>query len=162
MKNGMKTLAAALMLAGLAGVASAQEAESADELLSHAGNVLRQLDAGNYGDLWDGAAAFIKAGVPREQFAANTRLSREGVGQVARRSWSSVVRIRYDNTNNGTNAIPSGRYANVDFTTELANGRTVFELVSFRLENDGHWHLTGYVPRQHQGKAPNVAKGAGQ
>lgn len=159
MKSAMTKLAVVLMLAGVAGAATAQEAESADALLRNADNALRQLDAGNYGELWDGAAAFIKAGLPREQFVASTRLSREALGEVSLRSWSSVMRIRYDNSTSG---IPNGRYANVDFTTELANGRTVFEMLSYRLEDDGRWHLTGYVPRQHQGKVTGAAQGARQ
>lgn len=39
--------------------------------------------------------------------------------------------------------------ANVNYSTQLTSGATVFEKVSFRLEPNG-WRLTGYQPRQNQ------------
>ena len=49
--------------------------------------------------------------------------------------------------------MPDGLYANLDYATTLTSGATVFERLSFRLD-DGRWHLTGYVPRQSQHFAP--------
>jgi hypothetical protein len=46
-----------------------------------------------------------------------------------------------------------GLYANVDSSSTLADGRTAFELLSFHLERDGQWRLTGYTPRVTQAAA---------
>ncbi|MDI9653588.1 DUF4019 domain-containing protein, partial [Burkholderia cenocepacia] len=82
----------------------------------------------------------------QDQFAADMRHARQSVGAVGHRGWAQVTRIRYTNAS----TIPDGLYANVDFATTLKNGSTVFEKMSFRLEDDGSWRLTGYVPRQAQ------------
>lgn len=50
----------------------------------------------------------------------------------------------------GAGPTPDGLYANVDSATTLTSGATVFEKLSFRLDDDGRWHLIGYVPRQSQ------------
>ncbi len=123
----------------------AQQGTSADELLNDANQVLQQLDANHYAALWQDAAPFVKASVPQERFAREMQQTRQSVGAVTRRGWASITRIQYS----GAKGIPDGLYANVDFST-LANGRKVFEMLSFRLGDDSRWHLTGYVTRQTQ------------
>ncbi|HEF5870070.1 TPA: DUF4019 domain-containing protein [Burkholderia cenocepacia] len=120
--------------------------ESADTLLRDSDAVFKQLDAGQYGAVWTDAAAFVKARIKQDQFAADMQHARQSVGAVSHRGWAQVTRIRYTNAS----TIPDGLYANVDFATTLKNGSTVFEKMSFRLEDDGSWRLTGYVPRQVQ------------
>ncbi|MCA8427883.1 DUF4019 domain-containing protein [Burkholderia seminalis] len=127
--------------------AHAQSAgESADALLRDSDAVFKQLDAGQYGAVWTDAAAFVKARIKQDQFAADMQHARQSVGAVSRRGWAQVTRIRYTNAS----TTPDGLYANVDYTTTLTSGATVYEKLSFRLEDDGRWHLTGYVPRQSQ------------
>lgn len=130
-------------------LALAQQGTSADELLNDANQVLQQLDANHYAALWQDAAPFIKASMPQERFASQMQQARQSVGAVTRRGWASVTRIQYS----GAKGIPDGLYANVDFATTLASGRTMFEMLSFRLGDDGQWHLTGYVPRRTQDRA---------
>ncbi|WP_114815363.1 DUF4019 domain-containing protein [Paraburkholderia kururiensis] len=124
--------------------------ESADVLLRDADAVFKQLDAGQYGAVWANSAAFVKARIKQDQFTADMQRSRQSVGTVRYRGWAQITRIRY------TNAVgmPDGLYANLDYATTLATGATVYEKLSFRLEDDGLWHLTGYVPRQSQNYAP--------
>ncbi|KVE73864.1 DUF4019 domain-containing protein [Burkholderia vietnamiensis] len=124
--------------------------ESADALLRDADTVFKQLDAGQYGTVWADSAAFVKARIKQDQFAADVQRARQSVGTVRHRGWAQITRIRY--TNAGTT--PDGLYANVDYATTLTTGTTVYEKLSFRLEDDGLWHLTGYVPRQSQNYAP--------
>ncbi|WP_322084311.1 DUF4019 domain-containing protein [Burkholderia sp. BCC1972] len=120
--------------------------ESADTLLRNSDAVFKQLDAGQYGAVWTDAAAFVKARIKQDQFAADMQHARQSVGAVSHRGWAQVTRIRYERTP----GMPDGLYANVDYATTLTSGSTVFEKLSFRLEDDGRWHLTGYVPRQSQ------------
>ncbi|MGT0195811.1 DUF4019 domain-containing protein [Burkholderia pyrrocinia] len=135
-------------VASIAIGAHAQSAgESADSLLRDSDAVFKQLDAGQYGAVWNDAAAFVKARIKQDQFAADMQQARQSVGAVSHRGWAQITRIRYTNAS----TTPDGLYANVDYATTLTNGATVFEKLSFRLDDDGRWHLTGYVPRQSQG-----------
>ncbi|KWE94315.1 hypothetical protein WL80_09215 [Burkholderia ubonensis] len=120
--------------------------DSADELLNNADTVLSQLDAGQFSDVWLNAADFVKARIKQDQFAADMQRARQTVGTVRHRGWAQVTRIRYTSSTN----MPDGLYANVDYATTLTTGTTVYEKLSFRLDDNGQWHLTGYVPRQSQ------------
>lgn len=137
---------AVLTLAWLSPLAHAQD-ESADKLIAGALVVIEQVDANKAEAVWDGAAPFVKARLTRAELGAQLARSRAAAGSVFQRTWASVNRVRYDTAATG---IPPGVYANVDFSTRLSDGRTVFELVSFRQETDGNWLVTGYVLRQTQ------------
>ncbi len=123
---------------------------SADELLRDGDYALQLIDTGRFQDLWNDAAPFVKQRYDRKRFTDDTRRARETVGQIKGRGWAAVTRIVY----NGAKDVPDGLYANVDYATTQATGKTVYEKVSFRLEGDGRWHLTGYVPRTAQGVVP--------
>ncbi|MDB5783716.1 DUF4019 domain-containing protein [Caballeronia mineralivorans] len=149
------TLVSAAMLG--AAHAIAQPGDSADELVRDANNTLQLIDDAHFDIVWDGAAPFVKAKIEKGRFVTDTQRARQLLGTVTKRGWTSVTRVQYTGDQN----VPNGMYANVDFFTTLASGRTVFERLSFRLEIDGHWHLTGYVPRQSQDVVttpPAVAK----
>ncbi|KUY76424.1 DUF4019 domain-containing protein [Burkholderia sp. RF4-BP95] len=138
------------VIASIAIGAHAQaDGESADALLRDADAVFKQLDAGQYGMVWNDSAAFVKARIRQDQFALDMQRARQSVGMVSHRGWAQITRIRYTNSS----SMPDGLYANVDFTTTLKTGTTVYEKLSFRLD-DGRWHLTGYVPRQSQNDTP--------
>ncbi|VWD33021.1 DUF4019 domain-containing protein [Burkholderia lata] len=116
--------------------------ESADELLQDSNKVFRQLEAGQFNDIWLDSADFIKTRFKQDQFVADIRRAWQTVALVRHREWEQISRNRYKNA-----TVPDGLYANVDYVTTLTTGTTVYEKVSFRLEDDGHWHLTGYAPR---------------
>jgi hypothetical protein len=145
----LRTLAAACVMVGCTNLAAAEQGTSADELLNDAGQVLQQLDTDRFAALWQDAAPFVKASVSADKFASQMQQARQSVGSVSRRGWASVTRIQY----NGAKGVPDGLYANVDYATTVTSGRTLFELVSFRLGEDGHWHLTGYSARSTQDAA---------
>ncbi|EKS9796152.1 MULTISPECIES: DUF4019 domain-containing protein [Burkholderia] len=116
--------------------------ESADELLQAANKVFRQLEAGQFNDIWLDSADFIKTRFKQDQFVTDIRRAWQTVALVRHREWEQISRNRYTNA-----TVPDGLYANVDYVTTLTTGTTVYEKVSFHLDNDGHWHLTGYAPR---------------
>ncbi|OLL30609.1 hypothetical protein BTH42_15710 [Burkholderia sp. SRS-W-2-2016] len=134
--------------------AAAEPGASADELLGDANRALQQIDAGQYDALWQSAAPFMREKMNEQQFAGSMRQARQTVGAVSKRGWAAVTRIRYTQVN----GVPDGLYANVDFATTLADGHTLFEMVSFQLENDGQWRLTGYAPRQSQNAGAGPAR----
>ncbi|KAB0660296.1 hypothetical protein WT83_10705 [Burkholderia territorii] len=132
------------------GAHAQSDGESADALLRDADAVFKQLDAGQYGAVWNDAAAFVKARIKQDQFALDMQRARQSVGMVGHRGWAQITRIRYTNSS----SMPDGLYANIDYATTLTTGTTVYEKLSFRLGDDGRWHLTGYVPRQSQNYTP--------
>lgn len=138
-------IAAGLMLLSL-GTAWAQNSESADDIVRAGLSSLRQIDDGQLDGLWDGTSAFVKTKMPRAEFVNGIQQARSTVGAVRERNWAGIQRIQYLP---GSVDPPAGMYANIDYSTRLADGRTVFEKVTLRMEPDG-WRLVGYVPRQQQ------------
>lgn len=125
---------------------------SADELLRNADFALQMIDTGRFHDLYSDVAPFVKQRYDEQHFSDDTRQSRQLVGAIKSRGWAAVTRIIYT----GAKDVPDGLYANVDYATTQTSGKVVYEKVSFRLENDGRWHLTGYVPRVAQGAIPGT------
>ncbi len=153
--NGAFKIVAACALAAASVLAQAAEAgDSADELLGNAALVLKRIDAGDYTALWQQAAPFVRGVYTPERFASGLTQARKAVGTVSQRGWASVTRLTYT----GVKDIPDGLYANVDYASRLADGRVVYEKVSFQLGADGHWRFTGYDPRQNQGSVAQVQK----
>lgn len=153
----MKGIARTTRLAGACALAmlsllahGAQAGASADELLGDAQRVLQQIDTGEYAALWQATAPFVRAKFAADAFEKELAQSRKAVGAVDHRGWASVTRLTYSHNP----VVPDGLYANVDYATTLADGRVVYEKVSFQFGTDGRWHFTGYVPRPGQGDAP--------
>lgn len=146
MKHLLTQLCTSAIFAAVVPCALAQDA-SADRIIGSGLQALGQIDKGQTGEIWEDASPTVKARVPKAEWIRTVAESRQKVGAVTERTWASVVRIRQIED---TPALPSGLYANVDFSTRLSDGRTVFELLSFRQESDGRWRLTGYIPRQSQ------------
>ncbi|WP_423760390.1 DUF4019 domain-containing protein [Burkholderia sp. NLJ2] len=119
--------------------AHAQSAgESADTLLRDSDAVFKQLDAGQYGAVWSDAAAFVKARIKQDQFAAEMQRARQSVGAVSHRGWAQVTRIRYTNAS----AMPGGLYANVDYALGI-------DLIDVWRAHWGYWtscSVTNFPP----------------
>ena len=151
-KSAMVKVAVTCALAACCTLVVAEPGTSADELLGDAGRVLQQLDADHYDDLWQNAAPFVREKMTQDQFVDSMRRARQALGPVSSRGWASVTRIRYTKVT----GVPDGLYANVDFSTNLSGGRTLYEMLSFQLESDGQWRFTGYMPRQSQDSASSA------
>ncbi|MFC3551161.1 DUF4019 domain-containing protein [Lysobacter cavernae] len=103
--------------------------------------VAQMIDAGKSGEVWDGASAVAKRSVQRKQFDDGNRALRKPLGSVVGRRWAMVNR----HVTPGSSQLPAGVYANVQFETSFASRKVGNELVSFRLDEDGTWRLSGYV-----------------
>lgn len=126
--------------------AAAAADTSPEALLTAAGRVLALLDAGNYAPLWQDMPPVLQSRFTRDKFIADMASTRQAVGALRQRTWSSVNRLRYaaPATPQG---VPAGLYANVELSSTAADGRVLIERVSFRVENDGGFRFTGYLPR---------------
>lgn len=123
-----------------------QSAESADEIVGSALTALQSIDRSQTDVLWNQTSAFVKAKMPQKEFVQGIQQARSRYGATTGRSWAGVMRIKYQP---GSIDPPEGMYANVDFATSLADGKTIFEKVTLRLEPNG-WRMIGYVPRDQQ------------
>lgn len=126
--------------------AQAQHAPSAADidptsLVRNAMQVLAVVDQSQLGPLYDGASTAARRAVTRDDFVNNISRQRQALGVPSSRIWWSVTRQVIPA---GTDA-PAGNYMSVRFATQFAGGRTVGELVSFRLDEDGTWRLAGYA-----------------
>ena len=126
--------------------ATAQDVQSPDLILATSLAALQKIDSGQIDTLWEDASAFVKTKVPKQEFISGIRQSRGQYGHILKRDWAGVIRIEYPT--DWTDP-PAGMYANADFASRLANGQTIFEKVSLRLEPNG-WRMVGYVPRDKQ------------
>lgn len=115
-------------------------------LLAAADRTLALLDAGAYAALWQDMPAELQARFKQDTFIADMQSTRQSVGMLRQRTWSGIGRLRYaaPTTPQG---VPAGLYANVEMSSTTADGRSLIERVSFRIENDGRFRFTGYMPR---------------
>jgi len=122
----------------------AQQAELAKqnaEMTQAALKVVQMVDANQLAQLWEGASVVAKRAVPRETFVAQITAARKRLGAVNGRGQATVTRVRH----NAGASVPEGLYVNVSFPTRFANApQPVRELVSFRLDEDKIWRLSGY------------------
>lgn len=99
------------------------------------------VDAGRAGELWDGASPVAKRAVTREAFIAGITAARQRHGMLTDRQWLSVSRQFHD----GRQGAPAGHYVSVELLARASGGRSIRELVSLRIDEDGTARLSGYV-----------------
>ncbi|WP_199030361.1 DUF4019 domain-containing protein [Ralstonia sp. ASV6] len=122
---------------------------SADEILQLADRVVAQLETGQYGAVWEGAAPLVRAAVSKEAFARQMQATHRS-GGIQDYGWASIVRIEYKNDRD----IPDGLYANVDYAAHLKMGGITYKLLSFRVESDERWHFVGDSDRRGSNEIP--------
>lgn len=147
MRDG-RALLGALLLA--TAQARAAPGTSADEILQLADRVVAQLAVAQYGDVWDGAAPLVRLAIDRTAFVRQMQATHQSDGNVSDHGWASITRIQYQSSRD----IPDGLYANVDYAVHIKNGSVKYRLISFRLEEDGHWHFVGDAERQRSNGVP--------
>ncbi|CAJ0901684.1 hypothetical protein R20233_04648 [Ralstonia sp. LMG 32965] len=130
--------------------AHAAPGTSADEILQLADRIAAQFEMAQYGAVWDGAAPMIRWAVDKAAFVRQLQATHKNDGSVLDRGWASIARIQYQNNRD----IPDGLYANVDYAVHLKNGGVTYQLISLRLEEDGHWHFVGDARRQRANGIP--------
>jgi len=163
-----KTIALAIVLSACVGAAAAQEpaaqpqqqpaeaqqqltpeqqqqlARQDAELANAAQQVVQMIDANRVGDVWDLSTDVVKRLVPRGSFVEQVTADRNRLGAPAERGQPVVTRTQFRDGGD----VPAGLYINVAFPTRFANTpEPVRELVSFRLDEDQIWRVSGYSLR---------------
>lgn len=122
----------------------AQLARQDAEMSGAAVQVIQLVDQGRAAEIWDGASPVAKAVVTRQDFVAQLGTDRQQLGAPTERKQVAVTRATYA----AGGQVPAGNYINVVFATRFANAaQPVRELVSFRLDDDRTWRVSGYSVR---------------
>ncbi|MDC7806360.1 DUF4019 domain-containing protein [Luteimonas sp BLCC-B24] len=114
------------------------------EMSAAAQQVLQMIDADRAGEVWDGASQTMKTAVDRDTFIRQLATDRSQLGAPTRRDAPAVSRSQFQ----AGESVPAGIYINVAFpTTFAAQPQPIRELVSFRLDEDRTWRVSGYSVR---------------
>jgi hypothetical protein len=130
---------ALLLTAWLTGV-QAQTIEPSTAV-DAAGQIARLIDDGRTAEVWEGASTTARQIVGKDRFVAEVAASRQARGAAASRQWQGITRREAPDST----ALPAGLYLTVEFLTRFASGPPATEWVSFRLDADQIWRVTGYA-----------------
>lgn len=105
--------------------------------------VAQMVDAGKVGEVWDGASPVAQQVVTRDAFVKSVEADRKKVGKLTERKLAGITR-----SESKGGATPAGLYINVNFATKFANEKQpIRELISFHLDQDQKWRVSGYTLR---------------
>ena len=119
------------------------------QLVKVATQVAQMIDQDKVGEVWDNASVVAKNIAPRDAFINQIKADRSAVGPMKSRQLGGVSSSASDGTaGKGSSATPAGTYINVIFATRFGTStQAVRELVSFHLDTDQNWRVTGYTLR---------------
>jgi hypothetical protein len=121
----------------------AAQAQMNQKIANAAGQVAQLVDAGKMGEIWDNASPIAKKATTRDAFIKQISADRATLGPLTSRAVRGVSYSKSDGK-----SLPQGIYANVAFASKFAKAKApVRELISFHLENDKTWRVTGYTLR---------------
>jgi hypothetical protein len=121
-----------------------RRSESDEEMIAAAHQVLALIDAGRAEEIWEGASPSVRRIVPRAEFLMQVEADRARLGAPISRGELALSRERYV----AGGRVPQGEYVNIAFPTRFTNtDAPVRELVSFRLDEDRVWRVSGYSLR---------------
>ena len=114
------------------------------QMTQAAQQVMQLVDANRVGEIWDGASAAMKRLVTRDEFVKQITIDRNRLGAVSSRANPAISRSMFK----AGAQVPEGLYINVATATKFANQpQPVRELVSFHLDEDKTWRVSGYSLR---------------
>jgi glucose/arabinose dehydrogenase len=114
------------------------------EMSKFAAQVIQLVDQNRVGEVWDGASAVAKSVVGKSNFVGQIAADRQKLGAPTERKQVGVTRAAFA----AGGQVPAGNYINVVYATKFANApKPVRELVSFHLDNDKTWRVSGYSLR---------------
>lgn len=100
--------------------------------------MLKQLDAGQYGAAWEQWADFAKTRVPQKTFVTALESARGPLGKVVERK---LLSAQYMTQLPG---VPDGQYVVLQYQTEFENKKNAVETITPMKEKDGSWRVSGY------------------
>jgi hypothetical protein len=100
---------------------------------------LADLDSGNFGDSWKGAANVFKLGVTESEWVAEFESMHARLGKTTTRELTGA---QFSATIRG--APTTGEYVTVSYLTKYANAPIAVETLIVSKETDGEWRIAGY------------------
>jgi hypothetical protein len=114
------------------------------EIAQVALNIVRMIDQGKIGEVWDNASPVGKQVISRDDFLKKVMRDRGALGAPGMRMPMGVRHLRYD----GSGKMPAGSFINVSFDTQFSNApQSAREMVTFVLDADNNWRFVGYAIR---------------
>lgn len=111
------------------------------ELVDYANHVVYMIDAGQEAQVWDAMSEVGKKAVNRDKFINAVQQQRKSLGKVKSRKVATLYGLQ----SNGKD-LPAGTYMNVRYVTRFTGSEAPkIELVSFHLDSDRKWRVSGYV-----------------
>ena len=109
------------------------------QMIAAAMQVAQMIDQGKAGDVWDGFSPVAKPVISRADFVRTVNAERARTGAVVSRTPEAITRTT------GSGQTPPGYYINISFATRFVRLKApVHELISFHLDQDKRWRVTGY------------------
>lgn len=120
-----------------------EQQRQAQQMEGAALEVAQMVDRNQADKIWDGASAIAKKIVSRDAFVRGVDADRKTVGSPVTRNLALLTYSQSDGSK-----LPPGLFANIAFATRFANEKQpVRELISFHLDDDRVWRVTGYTLR---------------
>jgi Protein of unknown function (DUF4019) len=129
-----------LTRAGWAGEKAAPHGKSVEARTS-ATAWLALVDAGKYGESWDGAASLFRAAITRDKWTTAASGARGPLGKLVSRKLKSAEH------KTKLPGAPDGEYVVLQFDTTFEKKATAVETVTPMLDTDGVWRVSGYFVR---------------
>lgn len=120
------------------GCKSSSNPEAEQAAIKAAQNWLGLVDARDYSQSWDEAAAFFKGAVPQDKWIEMAKGVREPLGKLKTRQ---VKSSRYRTSVPGA---PDGEYVVIQFQTSFENKESAVETVTPMRDKDDTWRVSGY------------------
>jgi hypothetical protein len=141
----MKILIALIAFAAVVGAApqgsGADTPATAETAETAALTWLALVDAGNYSESWNTAAALFRNAVPQSQWVSKVAAARAPLGSVKTR------RVASSQSMHSLPGAPDGEYVVIRFTTSFEQKAEATETVTPMKDPDGHWRVSGYSIR---------------
>jgi uncharacterized protein DUF4019 len=99
------------------------------------------VDAADYAQSWDVAAAYFRHSISQSQWVSRVSAVRGPLGDLKTRQESST---RFRRSLPGA---PDGEYVVIQFSTSFAHKATATETVTPMKDADGQWRVSGYYIR---------------
>ncbi|MDJ0909621.1 MAG: DUF4019 domain-containing protein [Woeseiaceae bacterium] len=126
------------LLLSLVAACASNEVEPGDSPQSAAEAFLSLIDKGDYEGSWNQSSAWLRSMTDADQWAEHAGSYRQPLGDVLNREVTSIE------IQESLEDMPAGQYAFVTFSSSLADGRNVTEMIGLMLDDDAAWRVIGY------------------
>ena len=136
----MKRAFAVIALASLASLAtvSAADPDPTTEAIAASRDWLSVVDAGQYAQSWDEAAALFKQHISKSQWERAVGDVRKQTGALKTREFESAQAAHQ------LPGVPDGDYVVIVYRSSFATVPAATETVTPMRDPDGHWRVAGY------------------